>query len=69
MGNSNLEVGNQKPTRTSVEQPLIGAMAQQSVNVIGDNECVPQKLVRLVGCRDPSARVAHPIRPIDLARR
>jgi hypothetical protein len=69
VGNSSLEVDNQNPAGTSVERPSTGAMAQQSVNVIGDTECVPQKLVRLVGCRDPSARIAHPIRAIDLARR
>ena len=36
---------------------MAGAMSQQgAAYVMGDNQCVQQKLVRLVGCRDPKAR-------------
>jgi hypothetical protein len=36
---------------------MADAMSKQDTHVIGDNECAPQKLVRLVGCRDPKARL------------
>ena len=44
--------------RIKAEQPEIsGPMSQQGGHVMGDNECAQQKLVRLVGCRDPKARL------------
>jgi hypothetical protein len=35
---------------------MTGAMSQQSAYVMGDNQCMQQELVHLVGCRDPKAR-------------
>ena len=35
---------------------MTGAMPQQGIHIMGDNECAPQKLVRLVGCRDSKIR-------------
>ena len=59
-------MGNIDPSKEaasrSVSQPQhAGAMSNQ-IRVMGDNECAPQKLVRLVGCRDPKARAerTHP---------
>ena len=57
MANGNIEVGNQTATRKPGQQQMAGAMSQQAVHVMGDNECAQQKLVRLVGCRDPQARL------------
>lgn len=69
VANGNIDVGNEPATRTSVQPRLTGAMSQQGTAVIGDNECTPQKLVRLVGCRDPRARIGPPLRPADLIKR
>jgi hypothetical protein len=57
VANGNNEVGNQTATRKAGQQQMAGAMSQQGVPVMGDNECAQQKLVRLVGCRDPKARL------------
>jgi len=57
VGNGNTGVGNQSATRKPGQQQMAGAMSQQGAHVMGDNVCAPQKLVRLVGCRDPKA---HP---------
>ena len=54
MANGNIEVGNQTATRKPGQQQMA---AQPAVHVMGDNECAQQKLVRLVGCRDPQARL------------
>jgi hypothetical protein len=35
---------------------MTAAMPQQGAYVMGDNECAPQKLVRLVGCRDSKVK-------------
>ncbi len=61
MGNDNIGVGNGTATRKPAQQ-MAGAMSQQGGNVLGDNQCTQQKLVRLVGCRDPKAQSdnAHP---------
>lgn len=53
MGNT--DVGNKTAARKPARQQMAGAMSQQGPHVMGDNECAPQKLVRLVGCRDPHA--------------
>jgi hypothetical protein len=76
VGNGNIDVGNKTPTRKP-GQPIVGrsgsadgknappqmsgAMSQQR----GDsgNQSAPQKLVQLVGCRDPKAKSAPWIRP------
>ena len=63
MGNGNIGVGNTAAPRKSGQQ-MAGAMSQQSAPVMGDNQCSPQKFVRLVGCRDPKARE---LKPRDLA--
>ena len=52
MGNDNIGVGNGTVTRKPTQQ-MAGAMSQQGGHVLGDNQCTQQKLVRLVGCRDP----------------
>ena len=57
MANGNIEVGNQTATCKPGQQQMAGAMSQPAVHVMGDNECAQQKLVRLVGCRDPQARL------------
>jgi hypothetical protein len=57
VGNGNIDVGNETAIRKPGQQQTAGAMSQESTRVMGDNECAPQKLVRLVGCRDPKARL------------
>jgi len=43
---------------------ICGAMAQQRrADGRNENDSAPQKLVHLVGCRDPNARKAPWIRP------
>ncbi|KWV55522.1 hypothetical protein AS156_05555 [Bradyrhizobium macuxiense] len=54
VGNGNM--GNESATRKTGQQQMTGAMPQQGTHVMGDNECAPQKLVRLVGCRDTNVR-------------
>ena len=56
MGNDNIGVGNTKATRKPAQQ-MAGAMSQQGGHVMGDNQCTQQKLLRLVGCRDPKANL------------
>jgi hypothetical protein len=55
VGNDNIGVGNKTATRKPAQQ-MAGAMSQQDGHVMGDNHCTQQKLVRLVGCRDPKAQ-------------
>ncbi|MFL6839148.1 MAG: hypothetical protein ACJ8FZ_17855 [Bradyrhizobium sp.] len=57
MANGNTDVGDKTATRKPGQPQMAGAMSQQGHHVMGDNECAPQKLVRLVGCRDPNARL------------
>jgi hypothetical protein len=54
VGNGNIGVGNEPAVGKSGQrqQQMTAAMPQQGAYVMGDNECAPQKLVRLVGCRD-----------------
>lgn len=56
MGNNNIGVRNTNPTRKPAQQ-MAGAMSQQGGYVMGDNQCTQQKLLRLVGCRDPKANL------------
>jgi len=55
VGNDNIGVGNGTAARKPSQQ-MAGAMSQQGGSVLGDNQCTQQKLVRLVGCRDPKAQ-------------
>jgi hypothetical protein len=55
VGNDNLGVGNETAAGKPARQ-MAGAMSQQDGHVMGDNQCTQQKLVRLVGCRDPKAQ-------------
>ena len=54
VSNGNTGVGNTNAPRKSGQQ-MAGAMSQQGAPIMGDNQCSPQKFVRLVGCRDPKA--------------
>ncbi|WP_426434160.1 hypothetical protein [Bradyrhizobium genosp. P] len=56
VGNGNMGVGKNSATRKPGQQQMAGAMSQQGAHVMGDNECAPQKLVRLVGCRDANVQ-------------
>ena len=72
MGNGNIDVGTKTPARKSngpsalrtfetkplsKERPRICvAMAQQSGDFGRGNQSAPQKLLQLVGCRDPKPR-------------
>ena len=55
MGNGNIGVGNNTSAPRKSGQQMAGAMSQQGAPVMGDNQCSPQKFVRLVGCRDAKA--------------
>jgi hypothetical protein len=69
VGNGNIDVGKETPTRKPGQQQMTGAMSQQGTHVMGDNECAQQKLVHLVGCRDPQARLQAGMRGSELKRR
>lgn len=69
MGNGNIDVGKDTTTRKPGQPQMAGAMSQQDTRIMGDNECAPQKLVRLVGCRDPQARLQAGIRGSELRKR
>ncbi|WP_229200107.1 hypothetical protein [Bradyrhizobium acaciae] len=57
VGNGNMGVGNESAaSKSGQQQQMTAAMPQQGAYVMGDNECAPQKLVRLVGCRDSKVR-------------
>jgi hypothetical protein len=62
VGNGNIGSGKEAAPHKAGHQQMAGAMLKQDTHVMGDNECAPQELVRLVGCRDPKARLkrAHP---------
>jgi hypothetical protein len=61
-GFPDLRIDRQNPLRQ--EQPRkCGAMSEQSADSGRGNEQVPQKLVHLVGHRDPNARSDSWIRP------
>ena len=79
MGNRTIELGNETPARKPgqriVETPaethrltkarprMSGAMAQQCGDFGRGNQSSPQKLLQLVGCRDPNARPEPWVRP------
>ncbi|MGY3614891.1 hypothetical protein [Bradyrhizobium sp. USDA 10063] len=69
MGNGNIDVGKETATPKPGQQQMAGEMSQQGPHVMGDNECAQQKLVRLVGCRDPQARLQAGVRGADLKKR
>jgi len=74
VANDNIEVGKKTATRKPGQQQMAGAMSQQGVYVMGDNECAQQKLVRLVGCRDPkagrdTARLESRMRQFDMTKK
>jgi hypothetical protein len=64
-GSTDARIERQNPKRT--ERPVCGAMSQQYG---GDsnrgNESAPQKLVQLVGCREPKARSEPWVRPLPV---
>jgi hypothetical protein len=62
VGNGNVGVGNTAAPRKSGQQ-MAGAMSQQSAPVMGDNQCSPQKFVRLVGSRDSKVKPGSEVRP------
>ena len=58
-----------KTNPQKVERPRIcGAMAQQCGDSGRGNQSAPQKLVHLVGCRDPKASTEPWVRPVPLPR-
>ena len=78
MGNGTIEVGNEaarQPGQRIVENPagtnrltkarpqVCGAMAQQGGDFGRGNQSAPQKLLQLVGYRDPKARTEPWVRP------
>jgi hypothetical protein len=79
VGNGNIDVGIKTPARKSngpsalrtfetkplsKERPRICvAMAQQSGDFGRGNQSAPQKLLQLVGCRDPKPRPTPWVRP------
>ncbi|WP_338833371.1 hypothetical protein [Bradyrhizobium septentrionale] len=57
VGNGNMGVGNESAaTKSGPQKQMTAAMSQQGTHVMGDNECAQQKLLRLVGCRDPKVK-------------
>ena len=62
MGNGNIGVGNTIRAPQIRPAEMAGAMSQQGAPIMGDNQCSPQKFVRLVGCRDPKAGMPGPDR-------
>jgi hypothetical protein len=56
VGKGDLGFASETTTRKSAQQQMAGAMPHQGAHVMGDNECAPQKLVRLIGCRDSAVR-------------
>jgi len=72
VGNGNVDVGNQNAVResslTATRPKVCTAMAQQSGDSGRGNQSAPQKLVHLVGCRDPKARPEQWVRPAPAPR-
>ncbi|MBR0796706.1 hypothetical protein JQ615_15025 [Bradyrhizobium jicamae] len=60
VGNGNNGVGSESTARKPGQKQMAGAMPQQGAYVMGDNECAPQKLVRLIGCRDSRIQPERP---------
>ena len=64
-GPSALGIGEPKPL--SKERPgICVAMAQQSGDFGRGNQSAPQKLLQLVGCREPKARSEPWVRPLPV---
>lgn len=61
-GFTDLRLDDQGPSKRA-EARKCGAMSEQSADSGRGNESVPQKLVQLVGYRDPNARPDPWIRP------
>jgi hypothetical protein len=57
-----LRIDGRGPVKADLER-ICGAMSQQHDDSGRGNESVPQKLVHLVGCRDPNARTEPWVRP------
>ena len=53
-GSTDARIDRQDPKRAG--RPICGAMSQQYGDSNRGNESAPQKLVQLVGCRDPKTR-------------
>jgi len=57
-----LRIDSRVPLKADRER-ICGAMSQQHGDSGRSNESVPQKLVHLVGCRDPNTRTEPQARP------
>jgi hypothetical protein len=78
VGDGNFDAGSQTPARKTIGLSALGigepkplskerpgicvAMAQQSGDFGRGNQSAPQKLLQLVGCREPKARPAPWVR-------
>jgi hypothetical protein len=69
VANGNIVVGNQTTTRKPGQQQMAGAVSQENTRIMGNNECAQQKLVRLVGCRDPKARLESRTRQFNITKK
>jgi hypothetical protein len=69
VGNGNVDVGNQSAVResslTAARPKVCNAMAQQCGDSSRGNQSAPQKLVHLVGYRDPKVRPGPWVRPVQ----
>ena len=63
MGNGNIGVGNTEPRPANPASKWPARCRSKAPAIMGDNQCSPQKLVRLVGCRDPKAKPGSEVRP------
>jgi hypothetical protein len=64
IGSTGVRIERQDPKGT--ERPVCGAMSQQYADSNRGNESAPQKLVQLVGCREPKARSEPWVRPLPI---
>ncbi len=60
-GSTDARIDRQNPKRAG--RPICGAMSQQYGDSNRGNESAPQKLVQLVGCREPKSRSEPWVRP------
>jgi hypothetical protein len=72
VGNGNVDILDQSAARepglTPARPRICTAMAQQCGDSGRGNQSAPQKLVHLVGCRDPKARPEPWVRPVPAQR-
>jgi hypothetical protein len=72
VGNGNVDVGNQtavrKPSLKAARPKVCTAMTQQCGDSGRGNQSAPQKLVHLVGCREPKTRPEPWVRPVPVPR-